>query len=341
MKDRFRIASSLLFFVSFSFLNLAALSFAETKEIVAEGIYVMGDGETPIVAESRAVEQAKRAALEEAGTYVKSYSLVKNFQVAEDDIEVLASGMMQISILDKKRSIEADAVKFWVRIKAVVTPDKIEIVAEKVKGQGLGQEYKELKEAYDKSQAEVTRLKEQLAATKVEPERREIISRISLKEKEFRSRQLHSDGMSAFAAGRLDEAFRLFSQAIESNPAFALPYLFRGWVYYRQENLAKAFLDFDKASRLAPTLFGAYAGRGMCHSRQDRFSDAIADLSKSLQINPNPPRELKTIVHFHLGRSHLRVGDRQQARRHLQIACDLGSKDGCRLLTSPRLKNVP
>ena len=116
MKDRFWITSSLLFFVSFYFLSLAQPSFAETKEIVSEGTYVMGDGETPIAAESRAVEQAKRAALEEAGTYVKSYSRVKNFQVAEDDIEVLAAGMMQISILDKKRSIEADAVKFWVRI---------------------------------------------------------------------------------------------------------------------------------------------------------------------------------------------------------------------------------
>jgi len=341
MKKHPLIASSLLFFVSFSFLSLAPLSFAETKEIVAEGTYVMGDGETPIVAEGRAVEQAKRLAVEQAGAYVKSYSHVKNFEIAEDEIEVLASGMMEISVLDKKRSIEADAVKFWVKIKAVVTPDKIEIIAEKVRGQGLGQEYKELKEAYDKSQAEVTRLKEQLAATKVEPERKKIIGKISLKEKEFRSRQLHSDAMSAFATGRMDEASRLFSQSIESNPAFAPSYLFRGWVYYRQENLDKAFLDFDKASRLAPTLFGAYAGRGMCHSRQDRFSDAIADLSKSLNINPNPPRELKTIIHFHLGRCNLRGGDRQQARRHLQIACNLGNKDGCRLLTSPRLKNLP
>ena len=51
--------------------------FAETKEIVAEGAYNMGDGETPTVAESRALLQAKRTAVEEAGTYVESYSKIK------------------------------------------------------------------------------------------------------------------------------------------------------------------------------------------------------------------------------------------------------------------------
>ncbi len=49
-------------------------AFAETKEIISEGTYNMGDGETPTVAESRALLQAKRTAVEEAGTYVESYS---------------------------------------------------------------------------------------------------------------------------------------------------------------------------------------------------------------------------------------------------------------------------
>jgi len=38
----------------------------------------MGDGETPGVAESRALLQAKRIALEQAGTYVESYTKVEN-----------------------------------------------------------------------------------------------------------------------------------------------------------------------------------------------------------------------------------------------------------------------
>jgi len=49
-------------------LLLPSFALAETKEIISEGTYNMGDGETPTVAESRALLQAKRTAVEEAGT---------------------------------------------------------------------------------------------------------------------------------------------------------------------------------------------------------------------------------------------------------------------------------
>src|SRR4030042_4524629 len=75
MKKLMMVISVLL--LLYFFLNPALALSTETKEIVAEGTYIMGDGETPIIAEGRAVEQAKRYAVEQAGTYVKSYSRVK------------------------------------------------------------------------------------------------------------------------------------------------------------------------------------------------------------------------------------------------------------------------
>ena len=66
------------------FLFSPSLGFAETKEIISEGTYNMGDGETPSVAESRALLQAKRTALEQAGTYVESYTRVKNIPLTKN-----------------------------------------------------------------------------------------------------------------------------------------------------------------------------------------------------------------------------------------------------------------
>ena len=63
----------------------------------------MGDGETPSVAESRALLNAKRVALEQAGTYVESYTKVENIQVTKDEIQVLTSGIMEVEILDRKK----------------------------------------------------------------------------------------------------------------------------------------------------------------------------------------------------------------------------------------------
>jgi hypothetical protein len=110
----------------FVFFLSPVVSFAEVKEIISEGTYNMGDGETPSIAESRALHQAKRIAIEQAGTYVESYSKVKNFQLTEDEIQILASGIMEVSIIEKKRTVVGDGINFWAKIKARVSTDKIE-----------------------------------------------------------------------------------------------------------------------------------------------------------------------------------------------------------------------
>ena len=143
-----------------------SLASAQTKEIIAEGTYNMGDGETPSVAESRALLQAKRTALEQAGTYVESYSKVKNFQLTEDEIKVLASGLMEVEILEKKRTILGDGFHFWVKIKARVQIEKMEEMAKRVKGKDVIEDYKNVQEAYDKSQKEIEELKKELSQAK-------------------------------------------------------------------------------------------------------------------------------------------------------------------------------
>ena len=52
-----RLVFSLLVIV---LLSIPSALFAETKEIISEGTYNMGDGETPSVAESRALLKAKQ-----------------------------------------------------------------------------------------------------------------------------------------------------------------------------------------------------------------------------------------------------------------------------------------
>ncbi len=57
----------------------------------------MGNAETLIVAEERALLNAKRNAIEQAGTYIESYATVENFKLTHDEIHVIAAGLMQVS----------------------------------------------------------------------------------------------------------------------------------------------------------------------------------------------------------------------------------------------------
>src|SRR3989304_1669353 len=163
-----------LFFSLTVLLFCPSSGLAQGKEIISEGTYNMGDGETPSVAESRAVLQAKRLALEQAGTYVESYSKVKNLQLTEDEIKVLSSGLMEVEILDKKRTIVGDGFHFWVKIKAMVNLDRIEERAKRVKEKSVVEDYKKIQEAYDKSQKDIEELKKQLAGAKGEKEKKQV-----------------------------------------------------------------------------------------------------------------------------------------------------------------------
>src|SRR3989338_3681684 len=57
------LAVCVSFFAMILILFLPSVGFTESKEIISEGTYNIGDGETPTVAESRALLQAKTKAM--------------------------------------------------------------------------------------------------------------------------------------------------------------------------------------------------------------------------------------------------------------------------------------
>src|SRR3989337_1031996 len=191
---------------------------AESKEIISEGTYNMGDGETPSVAESRALLQAKWTALEQAGTYVESWTKVENLQLTKDEIQVLASGIMEVTILDKKRTVVGDGIHFWVQIKAKVNPDKIEEMAKRVKEKSVIDDYKKIQEAYDKSQKEIEELKRQLSQAKGEKEKKQVEAKITDEEKLFQASQWFDKGYNYYMNKEYDKAIEAYTSAIALNP---------------------------------------------------------------------------------------------------------------------------
>ena len=77
--------------------------------IIAEGTYILGDGETASAAEQRAFDNAKRSASEQAGVYIDSYSPTKNLQLSKDKVTVISFGLVQATVIDKKRTIERES----------------------------------------------------------------------------------------------------------------------------------------------------------------------------------------------------------------------------------------
>ncbi|MBT9169496.1 MAG: TPR repeat-containing protein YrrB [Syntrophomonadaceae bacterium] len=341
------------------FLFLPLHASAQTKEIVSEGAYNMGDGETPSVAESRALLNAKRIALEQAGTYVESYTKVENFQLTKDEIQVLASGIMEVEILDKKRTIVGDGFRFWVKIKARVNPDRIQEMAKKVKDKSVVEDYKKIQEAYDKSQREIGELKKQLAQAKGEEEKKQVEAKITDDERMFQANEWFAKGYQHTLNNEYDKAIEAYTRAIALNPNIAGAYYGRGVAYYNKGQYDRAIEDYNKAIALSPNIAETYSNRGIAYVKKGQHDRAIKDFNKAIALNPNiagaysnrggayvkkgqHDRAIKDFnkaialnpndasAYTNRGVAYYEKGNMGRAISDLQKACDLGDENGCK-----------
>ena len=310
------------------FLVLPASVFAETKNIIAEGEYIMGDGETMAIAEERAQKEAVRHAAEEAGAFIKSYTKVKNMALQEDVIEVIANHSMKITVLDKKRTMMGDAVKFYSKIKAVFTTEEIEANLRKVRKESkIVDMYKRLLDEYSRQTKEMEELKKKLSVTQGE-DKKAILGKIADEEKLFKANLLFEKGMKAIEDFIYEDAIEALTGAIALNPMFADAYAVRSDAYSAIFQFKKAIADINKAIEIKPENPDLYAIRAMTYPgcsdsyknvcikaaeeegmvgdmkckeiSPDDCKKALNDIGKAIQLRPENPYYYLTRANLYL-----------------------------------------
>ena len=122
----------IIFFVVLVFSTQTPAAFAQSVEIISEGVYQMGDNDTPSAAEEMALLKAKRNAVEQAGTYIGSFTSVKNFQVTDDNVVALSVGAIKVSVLDTKRTQIGNGMEIRVKIRAIVDTEMLNTLIKKL-----------------------------------------------------------------------------------------------------------------------------------------------------------------------------------------------------------------
>ncbi len=206
LKDRERSNKKMKILIGLflvAFVLFPSFCLAEMKIFEKEVEVIIGHDQSQAQVEAFALQKAKRLAVEEAGTYISSLTLVQNFRLVKDEITALASGVTQSQVLGVPAMVLKDGV-IHVTVKARITVDT-SILDQQIKE--IMKEKGTLKKLED-SQQKVRELEDRLAnLKKSEVKRLEDLNAQALALERERERQrLALDEQVLKAQGELKKA---------------------------------------------------------------------------------------------------------------------------------------
>lgn len=268
-------------------------SFAAEKLIEASGEYVMDTrlDETFASGTARAREEAKRNAVEKAGTYLRSYSKTIDLELVEDEVETVASRLLKIQ--NESSNVEPageNLLKFVVKIKALVDDlsdaDLKAMVQDKQSLNDAARKYKALQDEYDALKAQMEQLKREYDSAN-DTRKVEIKKRVARNSKNFSAVEATARGNDFYFAKNFAQALAAYDEAVMLNPNYAEAYNNRGIVKYELGQYEAAISNYTMAIKLRQNFVDALNNRGNAYMAVGRLQDAAQDLQAALKLNDN------------------------------------------------------
>jgi len=293
----------LLFYSSLFVLSLSGTTAfsAGTKTVIADGRYVMADGDTLAGAEEKVLQRAQRNAVEEAGVYLESTfhdvekeSGGRSTQTSSLEIRTIAAAITETEILESRRSFELDRPVFFVRIRATVNLSGLaEAIRRLQSDQQLAQHFRQL-------QQENHQLRSQLQEIQQQPIGVRMLA-IDPNGKSASHRQARAILETALHTSNLRDKIQLSTDATTLDDRYVDPLIVRGQTYLRLVSLAfsqraraldyagyldKARIDFDHAIALDAKNVWAWVGKGDVFTWLKQLDEAAAAYEQALEIDP-------------------------------------------------------
>lgn len=263
---------------------------AEVKTYEGVGEYYMSDYETPDIAQQRAKRRAEQNACEQAGVYVKSFSRAKNFELVEDIIETMTSGILKvIDVQYHRENFDNNTTRILVMIKVNIDSDDILkwLSKDSQEKSELVAQMEALRKANAEQEKQIAELKRRLAHSTTKEDEELIAQKFADEDKIFLANQKVEEGWKLWDKKDFNEASKLFGEAIELNPDNAEAWRGRGTALNDLKQYEQAVKYHDKAVELNPNYDRVYNNRGWNYCCLKQYERAIPDLDKAIELNPN------------------------------------------------------
>jgi len=119
----------------------------------------------------------------------------------------------------------------------------------------------------------------------------------------------------------LDQAIAEYQKALELQPDWAVAHDRLALDYQKQGRMDDAIAEWEQATRYNPQFYSAYDLLAGAYERQGKIKKAIEAYSALLRY---PPAQMP--AHYQLGLWYAQIGDRQQAKSHLESYRNLALK---------------
>jgi len=326
-------------FVLLTILILFNLSFAVEKVFTVTVKRIMGERDSRDDIREIATLEAKRQALEQAGTYLETETVMRDYKLAKDEVIALTAGVVESKVADESWGMIGSEYGVHLTYEISIDLDDVERKLEALhKDRQKMDGQKRLQAENERFLAEMGKLKQQLenASKNQVPElkqKRKLLSdefmatewfkkakdtdntdkeiEYCTKAIELNPNYVHAYNYRGTAYDdkcEYDLAIADYNRAIEIDPNFAFPYLNRGITYYNKGEYDREIDEYTKGIKCDTTDAEAYILRGDAYYDKGEYNCAIEDYTKAIDIDTN-----LVDAYYNRGNAYKKKGDYDSA----------------------------
>lgn len=247
--------------------------------------------ESQDISKQRALEKAVKKAKKEAGVYLKTYSRTVNSELTDDDIIAITSNSYKIVGEPKftrdivKHSDETSIIVWKVNVDVQVDDSEIQswLKRDDKEKSDIIYQTRESNKVSEENIRQIENLRGKYNNATTQSERYSIIKQINDADRDFLANQKLEEGNKLSYAGDSEGAIKLYNEAIELNPNYAVAYYNRGYSYLNLpgiSNMSLGLKDLEKAQQLNVNI----ADKGINNDLAKKVNEKIAEGQKRLKI---------------------------------------------------------
>jgi tetratricopeptide (TPR) repeat protein len=267
---------TLLIFIA---LLLCGMAHVATKTFEREYTYRASDNDSKNSARAIATTEMRNMLLREVGEYLHSERRSENGEYSEK-INAITAGIVEMKVLDEKW----DGAFYYIKASMTIDPDEINRrIAEILNDKQKTKELEDARRRIDKAEAEIARLKKELAKN---PNNQATMQKYTAATEKLSAEEYFTKGNNAYNNELYELAIEYYQKAIDINPNYADAYLNMGVAYYEQKNYPQAIQYYQKAIEINSNNAQAYYNYNMgnAYGKQGNTTKKVECFRKAARL---------------------------------------------------------